>query len=196
MPSAKFTQTYEAVSKMGEKLKAAGKQGPSNDEQLKVCLASPVLLTNILQFSLHLCLAKKEMRRTRTHIIESSLANNPLKQLYAYAKVAQGQDFSAAKKPGMFDLTVRVPTSATHPSVSPTFPPVLPRFSIPISENHEHMQLTLYNRARPNTTSGRKSSTRALASRMPTPSTLSWARAWLRSMMFKRTAESKLDEVK
>jgi diazepam-binding inhibitor (GABA receptor modulating acyl-CoA-binding protein) len=45
---------------MGEKLKAAGKQGPSNDEQLK---------------------------------------------LYAYAKVAQGQDFSAAKKPGMFDLT-------------------------------------------------------------------------------------------
>jgi hypothetical protein len=36
MPSAKFTQTYEAVSKMGEKLKAAGKQGPSNDEQLHV----------------------------------------------------------------------------------------------------------------------------------------------------------------
>jgi acyl-CoA-binding protein len=29
--------------------------------------------------------------------------------LYAYAKVAQGQDFSAAKKPGMFDLTVRLP---------------------------------------------------------------------------------------
>jgi len=60
MPSAKFTQTYEKVSAMGEKLKAAGKQGPSNDEQLN---------------------------------------------LYAYAKVAQGQDFSAAKKPGMFDLT-------------------------------------------------------------------------------------------
>jgi diazepam-binding inhibitor (GABA receptor modulating acyl-CoA-binding protein) len=36
MPSAKFTQTYDAVSKMGEKLKAAGKQGPSNDEQLHV----------------------------------------------------------------------------------------------------------------------------------------------------------------
>ena len=36
MPSAKFTQTYEKVSKMGEKLKAAGKQGPSNDEQLNV----------------------------------------------------------------------------------------------------------------------------------------------------------------
>ncbi|KAF2035199.1 hypothetical protein EK21DRAFT_96956 [Setomelanomma holmii] len=60
MPSAKFTQTYNKVSKMGEKLKAAGKTGPSNDEQL---------------------------------------------HLYAYAKVAQGQDFSAAKKPGMFDLT-------------------------------------------------------------------------------------------
>jgi hypothetical protein len=41
MPSAKFTQTYEAVSKMGEKLKAAGKQGPSNDEQLRVCLEYP-----------------------------------------------------------------------------------------------------------------------------------------------------------
>ncbi|KAF1913191.1 acyl-CoA-binding protein [Ampelomyces quisqualis] len=59
MPSAKFTQTYEKISKMGGKLKAAGKQGPSNDEQLS---------------------------------------------LYAYAKVAQGQDFGAAKKPGMFDL--------------------------------------------------------------------------------------------
>ncbi|OAL03423.1 hypothetical protein IQ06DRAFT_374569 [Phaeosphaeriaceae sp. SRC1lsM3a] len=60
MPSAKFTETYDKVSKMGEKLKAASKPGPSNDEQL---------------------------------------------QLYAYAKVAQGQDFAAAKKPGMFDLT-------------------------------------------------------------------------------------------
>lgn len=27
-------------------------------------------------------------------------------QLYAYAKVAEGKDFSAAKKPGMFDLAV------------------------------------------------------------------------------------------
>jgi diazepam-binding inhibitor (GABA receptor modulating acyl-CoA-binding protein) len=40
MPSAKFTQTYENVSKMGEKLKAAGKQGPSNDEQLHVRLSN------------------------------------------------------------------------------------------------------------------------------------------------------------
>jgi diazepam-binding inhibitor (GABA receptor modulating acyl-CoA-binding protein) len=37
MPGAKFTETYEKVSKMGEKLKAAGKSGPSNDEQLGVC---------------------------------------------------------------------------------------------------------------------------------------------------------------
>ena len=36
MPGAKYTQTYQKVSAMGEKLKAAGKQGPSNDEQLKV----------------------------------------------------------------------------------------------------------------------------------------------------------------
>lgn len=36
MPSAKFTEVYQKVSAMGEKLKAAGKQGPSNDEQLKV----------------------------------------------------------------------------------------------------------------------------------------------------------------
>jgi diazepam-binding inhibitor (GABA receptor modulating acyl-CoA-binding protein) len=42
MPSAKFTETYEKVSKMGEKLKAAGKQGPSNDEQLNVRL--PILV--------------------------------------------------------------------------------------------------------------------------------------------------------
>lgn len=59
MPSAKYTETYKKVSAMGEKLKAAGKQGPTNDEQL---------------------------------------------HLYAYAKVAEGKDFSAAKKPGMFDL--------------------------------------------------------------------------------------------
>lgn len=37
MPSAKFTQTYEKISKMGERLKAEGKSGPSNDEQLEVC---------------------------------------------------------------------------------------------------------------------------------------------------------------
>jgi hypothetical protein len=36
MPSAKYTETYKKVSAMGEKLKAAGKQGPSNDEQLHV----------------------------------------------------------------------------------------------------------------------------------------------------------------
>ncbi|EUC48659.1 hypothetical protein COCMIDRAFT_86669 [Bipolaris oryzae ATCC 44560] len=60
MPSAKFDEVYKKVSTMGEKLKAASKQGPSNDEQLK---------------------------------------------LYAYAKVANGTDFSAATKPGMFDLT-------------------------------------------------------------------------------------------
>lgn len=37
MPSAQYTEVYQKVSKMGEKLKAAGKQGPSNDEQLNVC---------------------------------------------------------------------------------------------------------------------------------------------------------------
>ena len=36
MPSAKYTEVYKKVSQMGEKLKAAGKQGPSNDEQLNV----------------------------------------------------------------------------------------------------------------------------------------------------------------
>lgn len=36
MPSAQYTEVYQKVSKMGEKLKAAGKQGPSNDEQLNV----------------------------------------------------------------------------------------------------------------------------------------------------------------
>ena len=36
MPSAAYTEVYKKVSAMGEKLKAAGKQGPSNDEQLKV----------------------------------------------------------------------------------------------------------------------------------------------------------------
>ncbi|EUC29260.1 hypothetical protein COCVIDRAFT_35668 [Bipolaris victoriae FI3] len=60
MPSAKFDEVYKKVSAMGEKLKASGAQGPSNDEQLK---------------------------------------------LYANAKIAQGADINAAKKPGMFDLT-------------------------------------------------------------------------------------------
>lgn len=36
MAGAKYTDTYTKVSAMGEKLKAAGKQGPSNDEQLHV----------------------------------------------------------------------------------------------------------------------------------------------------------------
>ncbi|KAF2125071.1 hypothetical protein P153DRAFT_426085 [Dothidotthia symphoricarpi CBS 119687] len=62
MPSAKYTETYKKISAMGEKLKAAGKQGPSNDEQL---------------------------------------------HLYAYAKVAEGKDFAAAEKPGMFNLAAK-----------------------------------------------------------------------------------------
>lgn len=48
MPGAKYTQTYQKVSAMGEKLKAAGKPGPSNDEQLKVC---PSFLLFRLSFS-------------------------------------------------------------------------------------------------------------------------------------------------
>ena len=36
MTGAKYNETYKKVSAMGEKLKAAGKQGPSNDEQLHV----------------------------------------------------------------------------------------------------------------------------------------------------------------
>ena len=45
MPSAKYTETYQKVSKMGEKLKNAGKQGPSNDEQLSVHPPSPILVS-------------------------------------------------------------------------------------------------------------------------------------------------------
>lgn len=37
MPSAKYTEVYQKIRDMGDKLKAASKQGPSNDEQLKVC---------------------------------------------------------------------------------------------------------------------------------------------------------------
>ena len=47
MPSAKYTETYQKVSKMGEKLKAAGKQGPSNDEQLNVRPLQPTKLSPI-----------------------------------------------------------------------------------------------------------------------------------------------------
>jgi hypothetical protein len=39
MTGAKYNETYKKVSTMGEKLKAAGKQGPSNDEQLHVRLS-------------------------------------------------------------------------------------------------------------------------------------------------------------
>lgn len=59
MPSAKFDEVYKKVSAMGEKLKASGAQGPSNDEQLKVrfplshfpsMLPSALLYTAILNF--------------------------------------------------------------------------------------------------------------------------------------------------
>ena len=36
MPSAKYNEVYQKIRDMGDKLKAAGKQGPSNDEQLKL----------------------------------------------------------------------------------------------------------------------------------------------------------------
>jgi hypothetical protein len=48
MPSAKYTEVYKKVSQMGEKLKAAGKQGPSNDEQLSV-RSQPLLNLNPLR---------------------------------------------------------------------------------------------------------------------------------------------------
>jgi hypothetical protein len=57
MPSAKFTQTYEKITKMGEKLKAAGKQGPSNDEQLKVRLSVPICTSHL--FPSHLSPIRK-----------------------------------------------------------------------------------------------------------------------------------------
>lgn len=37
MTGAKYQEVYKKVSAMGEKLKAAGKTGPSNEEQLQVC---------------------------------------------------------------------------------------------------------------------------------------------------------------
>ncbi|USP73489.1 Galactose-1-phosphate uridylyltransferase [Curvularia clavata] len=36
MVSAKYSEVYQKIRDMGDKLKAAGKQGPSNDEQLKL----------------------------------------------------------------------------------------------------------------------------------------------------------------
>jgi hypothetical protein len=36
MSAAAFKQTYDKVGAMGKNVKAAGKPGPSNDEQLKV----------------------------------------------------------------------------------------------------------------------------------------------------------------
>jgi hypothetical protein len=36
MSTAAFKQTYDKVGAMGKHVKAAGKPGPSNDEQLKV----------------------------------------------------------------------------------------------------------------------------------------------------------------
>lgn len=53
MPSEKFTDVYKKISAMGDKLKAAGKQGPSNDEQLQVCLfIFPFSLSLFLSHSL------------------------------------------------------------------------------------------------------------------------------------------------
>lgn len=36
-------------------------------------------------------------------------ANGTHSQLYAYFKIANGNDFSAASKPGMFDMVVSIP---------------------------------------------------------------------------------------
>lgn len=111
MPSAKFTQTYEKITKMGEKLKAAGKQGPSNDEQLNVRPTIRPLpsrlppLQILLSYPVYLHL--KSSSPPPPPNSHTPLTYSPSTQLYANAKVAQGQDFSAAKKPGMFDLAVR-----------------------------------------------------------------------------------------
>jgi hypothetical protein len=78
MPSAKYTEVYKKVSSMGEKLKAAGKQGPSNDEQLKVCVSSDsafksssfhIFYANLTSFILEKEGGKerKQATKTKTH---------------------------------------------------------------------------------------------------------------------------------
>jgi hypothetical protein len=68
MTGAKYNETYKKVSTMGEKLKAAGKQGPSNDEQLHVRshVSTPrcFKLLSILQSTRKL---EKEASLRRTH---------------------------------------------------------------------------------------------------------------------------------
>jgi acyl-CoA-binding protein len=46
----------------------------------------------------------------RLHTRPGSFANVCTIKLYAYAKVAEGKDFSKAEKPGMFNLAVRFPS--------------------------------------------------------------------------------------
>ncbi|CAI6337139.1 unnamed protein product [Periconia digitata] len=76
MPSAKFDEVYKKTRDI--------KSGPSNDELLNVRLISRNLLC---------CYPLVPV----TDIITL--------QLYAYAKVAQGEDIEKAPKPGMMDFT-------------------------------------------------------------------------------------------
>ncbi|KAL5385612.1 hypothetical protein DPSP01_004725 [Paraphaeosphaeria sporulosa] len=52
--------------------------------------------------------AKFEEVYKKTREIKTGPSNDDLLNLYAYAKVAQGEDIEKAPKPGMMDFTVRL----------------------------------------------------------------------------------------
>jgi hypothetical protein len=69
MPGAKYTETYKKVSAMGEKLKAAGKQGPSNDEQLHVRICLFFLFTLALFYPFKVYYLKRTFRISNANFL-------------------------------------------------------------------------------------------------------------------------------
>jgi hypothetical protein len=164
MPSAKFTQTYEKISKMGEKLKAAGKQGPSNDEQLNV------------RFQTSFPYAREDLQKYRHSILTLGL----------YLDGEGRRDIVKHQLTVYNDSSTHTPRSPKATISAPQRSPACSTWLYVLHHPSPNLEPTLYeptsnaganvhNRARPSTTSGRRSLTPAPARRRLTTSTSSWA---------------------
>jgi hypothetical protein len=114
-------------------------------------------------------------------------------QLYAYAKVAQGEDIEKAAKPGMMDFTVRISPPASLRSLTVSCfelqPTTANKSRISRERNKALTNLFVY-RARPSASDGRRLSTRASRKTTPRRSTLRWASPSLASTARKRHTTS------
>jgi hypothetical protein len=171
MTGAKYNEAYKKVSTMGEKLKAAGKQGPSNDEQLHV---RPFPLPSLHTKDPYDALVTERML---TYTCDTAIR---------VRQSSRRQGLQRCEETGDVRFGCTSATSYHPPSYLP--PSYLLRHTAPLytDRKEDERQGLTTSRARRNTTSGRRLSMRVSRPSRLRRSTLSWGSSWLLSMINRR----------